>query len=136
MAQHSDTTYQIVKGLGYDAINKRLGLVIEEGGADAVIPFSSGYPYIGIIVVDGQIVSAVDYETMNVARRKASSGSCPYGQLTWTNADGWSITPSQTIECMQYNSADGWVSNTLQASTSYNIFSGDYGNIILVKSFG
>lgn len=44
VAQHSDATYQIVKGLGYDAINKKLGLVIEEGGADSVIPFDSSKP--------------------------------------------------------------------------------------------
>lgn len=40
VAQHSDTTYSAVKGLGYDATGKKLGLVVSQGGADTVIPFS------------------------------------------------------------------------------------------------
>lgn len=42
VAQHSDTTYSAVKGLGYDATGKKLGLVVSQGGADTVIPFSGG----------------------------------------------------------------------------------------------
>lgn len=46
VAQHSDTTYSAVKGLGYDETGKKLGLVISQGGADTVIPFSGGgYPF-------------------------------------------------------------------------------------------
>lgn len=42
VTQHSDSTYSAVKGLGYDETNNKLGLVISQGGADTVIPFSSG----------------------------------------------------------------------------------------------
>lgn len=49
--QYSDTTYSVVKGLGVDTANKKLGLIIEgEGGADTLFPFS-GFDVNGILEI-------------------------------------------------------------------------------------
>lgn len=42
VSQYSDSTYSVVKGIGYDSTGKKIGLIVEIGGADTLVPFSSG----------------------------------------------------------------------------------------------
>ena len=91
VSQYSDTTYSVVKGLGVDTTNKKLGLIIEgEGGADTLLPFSGKEPP----EIETQIstIYANSYITFTVTNPKPMQVLCiadrSYGNAYYSLNDG------------------------------------------------
>lgn len=117
VAQHSDTTYSAVKGLGYDATGKKLGLVVSQGGADTVIPFSGGG-----IVKSGIASQNIYYSSTRVGMYFNSDGTC--GLST-------DLTPAANNTCTFVTFLNNWDAGTISYSNTGSYL---YYNITIKKA--
>lgn len=143
--QHSDSTYSAVKGLGYDEVANKLGLVISQGGADTVIPFESGNTY-SFLVMGGQYSSSTGdrittcyskadgtvgsgYTFADVAANSELVSACSGAFNSNVNL---TLTKGGTYVVKQGHSAAMVVTDVFLAGQTITLFHGSIGGIVLI----
>ena len=106
------------------------GYILNVGGADTVIPFSSGSAFPAMLVFNSSTTYIVATESGTTAGTSANPYSDTNLRLGYDNTTGWYVTPLVDF-AGKIGDSTGWTDHNFVANTSVNI----YGKILWIDSF-